>query len=116
MKKLFLLPVFMVAFMCNPTIAIGQDTPTKVEKTKKSSIDEEEEGPSMFKFEPDFLDSKEKRREEMARTRTIIDSLKISDTRRKKLLRDLYKNGLTRRLSKIIVAETQFEDTASKNE
>ncbi len=115
MKNLFLLPVFVIAFMCNTTIAFGQDTSVKVEKTKKASIEEEEAGPSMFKFEPNFLDSKEKRREEMARTRSIIDTLKISDTRRKKLLRDLYKNGLTRRLSKIIIAESHFEDTASEN-
>ncbi len=116
MKNLFLLPVFVVAFLCTTTTASGQDTPTKVETTKKSSLEEEEEGPSMFKFEPDFLDSKAKRREEMARTRSIIDTLNISDARRKKLLRDLYKNGLTKRLSKILVAETQFEETASENE
>ena len=114
MKNLFLLPVFLVAFICTMTTASGQNTPMQVDSVKKISI-EEEEGPSMFKFEPDFLDSKEKRREEMARTRSIIDTLKISDARRKKLLRDLYKNGLTKRLSKILVAETQFEETASEN-
>lgn len=115
MKKSLLLPCLILTFLCAIGTALGQDTKKSSAKVSESSLEEEEEGPTMFKFEPDYLDTKQKRREEMARTRSIIDTLKISDTRRRKLLRDLYKNGVTKRLSKILVAETKFEDTASED-
>ncbi len=104
-----------MVFLGSHTLVRGQEVKKNNENKTQSSVEEEDEGPSMFRFEPDFLDTKQKRREEMARTRSIIDTLKISDARRRKLLRDLYKNGVTKRLSKILVAETKFEDTASED-
>lgn len=73
-------------------------------------MEEEEEGPLMFKFEPEFLTSLEIRREKIKKTRAIIDTLDISDRKRRRLLKDLYKNGISERLSKALVAETKFED------
>ena len=64
----------------------------------------------LLKFEPDFMNSVAERREYIRRTRAILDTLDIPERRRRKLLRDLHKNGLTKRLSKALVAETEFED------
>lgn len=75
----------------------------------------EEEGPLMFKFEPNFLTSVELRREEIKRTRAIIDTLNVSDRKRRKLLKDLYKNGISERLSKAMVAETKFENDTEED-
>ena len=75
----------------------------------KNELDEDD-GPVMFKFEPDYISSIEKRRQEIAQTKEILDTLDISENKRRKLLRDLYKNGVTKRLSKALVADTKFED------
>jgi len=62
MKKLLLLPCFALAFLSGTKAILGQNTEKTDKKTTQVSVEEEEEGPSMFRFEPDFLDSKEKRR------------------------------------------------------
>ncbi len=46
----------------------------------------------------------------MAQTKQIIDTLDISENKRKKLLKDLYKNGFSKRLSKALITDTGFED------
>ena len=80
--------------------------------TERDSIRmaEEDEGPIMYKFEPDFLTSMEERKQRIERTRAILDTLDISERRRRKLLKDLYKNGITKRLSKALLVDTKFED------
>lgn len=87
-----------------------QSDPQRAYKIETRNV-EEEDGPMMFKFEPNFLFSKERRREEMAQTRRILDTLDISENKRKKLLKDLYKNGLTKRLSKALITDNKFEET-----
>lgn len=92
---------------------ISMNAQSDVKKNPKDStknIDKEEDGPIIFKFEPNYLTALEKRREQMALTRSILDTLKISENKRRKLLRDLYKNGVTKRLSKVLVADNTFED------
>ena len=85
----------------------AQDSPKK--KTNKLHV-EEEEGPLMYKFEPNFLTAEERRKAEIKHTRSILDTLDISERKRKRLLKDLYKNGISERLSKALFAETKFED------
>lgn len=94
-----------VLLICTTSVQAQQ-----TEEKKLAPLSEEEEGPLMFKFEPDFLTSIEIRREEIKRTRAIIDTLNISDRKRRRLLRDLYKNGISERLSRAMVAQTKFED------
>ena len=86
---------------------VAQDSSSKTDSTM---VVEEEAGPIVFKFEPDFTSENEKRKAKIAETRSIIDTLSISDRRRVKLLRDLYKNGVSRRLEKAILADNHFED------
>jgi len=90
---------------------------TKDQKTtpaKTTVAEEEEEGPTMFKFEPDFLATAEQRKARIDHARKILDTMNISDRRRRKLLKDLYKNGISERLSKTLYADTKFEDGIEK--
>ncbi len=84
----------------------AQEKPQKVAKMEA----EEEEAPLVLKFEPDFLASEEARRAEIERIKRIIDTLDISENRRLKLIRDLYRNKESKRLSRILVADTKYED------
>ena len=72
---------------------------------------EEEEGPKLFKFEPDYLAAKEAQRKEILLKRALIDSMDISEGKRQKLVRDLYRNKDSKRLTKILLANNKFEES-----
>lgn len=110
MKKLLTLSVcgcFLV-FGCQQLQAQQQDP--KPSPTQKQITEEEDEGPSMFRFEPDILAKKEAKMARIERARRILDTLDIPERRKRKLLKDLYKNGITDRLSKSVLADINFED------
>lgn len=71
---------------------------------------EEEEGPVLFKFEPNYLAAEETRRKEILMMRAMIDSLDLSEGKRQKLIRDLYKNNGSKKLNKILLANNKFEE------
>ena len=85
---------------------LAQQKPQKEAKLQE----EEEEGPMLFKFEPDYLGVEEARRKEILLMRAMIDSLDISESKRQKLIRELYKNNGSRRLNKILLANNKFEE------
>lgn len=71
----------------------------------------------MEKFEPNFVTSpKERIRLKRARIalvkkqRSIIDTLDVSERKRRRLLRDLYNNPFSDRLSRNVIVETEFSD------
>ncbi|MFK7813899.1 MAG: hypothetical protein AB8B59_15495 [Maribacter sp.] len=102
-----------LAFLCTCfcfLFAISAIAQNSEKKTESSKTIDDEEGPIMFKFEPDFVSKNEKRKTEIAITRRIIDTLNVSDRKRIKLLRDLYKNGVSKRLQKALLVENTFED------
>ncbi len=114
-RKMKKLPILLSCLAFVVFTSVKAQTQTVPKKTKESTavkpaLEEEEEGPALLKFEPDFMNSVAERREYIRRTRAILDTLDIPERRRRKLLRDLHKNGLTKRLSKALVAETEFED------
>lgn len=82
-----------------------------IDQNEKTSVSDEDDAPIVYKFEPDFEDKNEQRKAELVRTRKIIDTLQVSDRKRYKLLKDLYKNGVTKRLQKALLVETTFEDS-----
>ncbi len=104
-KSLVLLCTFFCLFLSVSTIA--QDTTKKTDAPKAV---EEHEGPIVFKFEPDFTSKNNKRKAEIAHTRSIIDTLSITERKRVKLLRDLYRKGVSKRLEKALLADNTFED------
>ena len=84
----------------------AQYTPQKETKLQV----EEEEGPALFKFEPDYLAAEEARRKEILLMRALIDSMDISEGKRQKLVRDLYRNKDSKRLTKILLTNNNFEE------
>ncbi len=71
-----------------------------------------EDGPIMFKFEPDYLLSIADRKARIRITRAILDSMDISEGKRRRLLKDLYKYGLTNRLLDAIKSDATLTKVA----
>lgn len=84
----------------------AQEKPQKIAK----EMAEEEKGPALFDYEPDFLAAREARRAKIDSIVSIIDTLDISENRRLKLIRDIYRNKESRRLNKILLADNKYED------
>ena len=84
------------------------DTLSKKLKVEKWTVLEEYE-PDMILSAEDRIALKKKRIVEAKRRRGILDTMDISDRKRKKLLKDLYKNPFSDRLMKTL-ADTKFED------
>ncbi len=77
----------------------------------ENSTSEEEENPLVFKFEPNLIAENKERKEAIAKMRAKIDSLDISDRKRFKLLKDLYKNGASsKNLKKALLVDVKFEN------
>ena len=106
MKKvpLLLFCIGLCALTTNDLLA--QQRPQKEAKLKA----EEEEGPMLFTFEPDYLAAEEARRKEILLMKALIDSLDISEGKRQKLIRDMYKNNGSKQLNKILLANNKFEE------
>lgn len=109
MKRIGILLVCMVPFLLG-TISIKAQKKPQKKGTIQTNVVDEDEGPLMFKFDPNYLSATAKRREEMDQTRRILDTLDISENKRKKLLKDLYKNGFTKRLSRALITDNKFEN------
>ncbi|MCM4173254.1 hypothetical protein DHD32_17405 [Arenibacter sp. TNZ] len=77
-------------------------------KVEKWTILEEYE-PDMILSAQDRINLKKKRIVEVRRRKGILDTLDISDRKRKKLLKDLYKSPFSDRLMKTL-ADAKFED------
>ena len=77
-------------------------------KVEKWTILEEYE-PDMILSAEDRISLKKKRIVEAKRRKGILDTMDISDRKRKRLLKDLYKNPFSDRLLKTL-ADTKFED------
>ncbi len=106
MKKVSLL-FFATFFMLGIFNGLAQEEPIK-----KSTVvaAEDEDGPIMFKFEPNYVSQNEERKEVIAKTRKIIDTLQISERKRLKLIKDLYKNGLSKRLQKALLVDVKMPE------
>ncbi len=110
MKRIVVIFSYTVLFFIGTTSVFAQNDHQSNSKIDTGNLDEEDEGPIMYKFEPDYLSAIEKRREEIAETRKVLDTLDITEKKRRKLIRDLYKNGLTKRLSKVLLVENKYEE------
>jgi hypothetical protein len=71
---------------------------------------EAEETSLILKFEPRFIEEEAARKRDIAHKRAVIDSLDLSASRRLKLMRDLYRGEPTKRLDKVRLADTRFEE------
>lgn len=105
MRKPFILFVLLL-------FALTMHKVTAQEKPQKEALEkaEEAEEPVIFKFEPEYLASMEARAEAIRKRKAIIDTLDISENKRRRLLRELYRNKESKLLYKYLLADTQFED------
>jgi hypothetical protein len=109
MKSKHALVVFVVISLCSGEAIYSQAVETEF-PSKEIPAADQEQGPVIFKFEPDYLLSVEDRKQQILKYRAIIDTMNISERKRRALLKDLYKNGHTARFSKALLADTKFED------
>ncbi|WP_297794766.1 hypothetical protein [uncultured Eudoraea sp.] len=106
MKKVpFLVACICLFILCTNRL-LSQEKPQLEAKLQLV----EEEGPKLYKFEPDYQESNDARRKEILLMKTLIDSLDLSEGKRQKLIRDLYRNKGSKKLQKILLANNQFEE------
>ena len=84
----------------------AQYTPQKEAKLKA----EAEKAPMVFQFEPNLSEKEAERKLEMKQMIQLIDSLDISENKRRKLIRDLYRTNGTKKVSKYLLVENNFEE------
>lgn len=120
----------LFAFLIGTTSTVAQETiskPATVKKTKTVTIDKSnvkvQRHTVMSKFEPEIASSEENRMEkrqtriaETERKLSILDTLDISNRKRKALLRDLEYTPFSDRLNKATIVDTKFEETTDNNE
>lgn len=88
-------------------------TTAKAQGTNKSTLTtntEEEEGPIMLKFEPNFVAASLKKRTLFLEKRRMIDTMDISDRKRQRLLKQLYQGKSPKELQGDGLVDTKFED------
>ncbi|MEZ4971209.1 MAG: hypothetical protein R2814_16390 [Flavobacteriaceae bacterium] len=108
MYKAVLVFVMMLFWADGSTQSEKKDTLGKKLKVQRWTVLEKYE-PDMILSAQDRMDLKKKRIVETKRRRGILDTLDIPDRKRKKLLKDLYRNPFSERLLKTL-ADAKFED------
>jgi len=68
----------------------------------------------MLKFEPDYAAEQLKRRNAILEKRRMIDTMDISEKRKLRLIKELYRDLNSKRVQKALLAETKFEDELDK--
>lgn len=102
MKK-FVLGFLCCIELCN--VVVAQDA-----KPKTIGNTQEEEIPLVLKFEPKLLSKADTQRQLFLMERIRIDTLPISDKRKQKRIRNLYKDVRSGTFSATQVTETVFEN------
>ncbi|MCW5515299.1 hypothetical protein [Muriicola sp. Z0-33] len=110
MKKAIFLATMLGVFFIGTAPILAQEKPQKAAKEKA----EGEKAPALYDYEPGYLAAEAARRAEIERIRLLIDSMDIPASRRFKLIRDLYKSKESKRLNKVLLTKTQFEDNKMK--
>ncbi|MGC1514968.1 MAG: hypothetical protein WA810_05280 [Maribacter sp.] len=70
----------------------------------------EDDQPMMYQFEPNYVSAREVHREALLEKIKALDTLPISDKKRLRLIKSLYKDLNSEKFQKTIMANTQFED------
>jgi hypothetical protein len=107
-KRNFIMIIFIMIWAFLGTNCLNAQ---EQKTSSKEDLHLEADDQSMvFKFEPDLHSKNEQRKAEIARVLKIIDTLDISDRKRIKLVKDLYKNVESRRLKKALLVADKFDD------
>ncbi|WP_047245231.1 hypothetical protein [Maribacter thermophilus] len=101
----------LMVLVCGIFGMSGQETVKKEVRVEKYTL--------MDKFEPEYvlpvdqrIKLKKNRIAHQRHTKQILDTLDISDRKRRRLIRELKRSPFSEKVQHIITAETQFEDSA----
>lgn len=114
MKKLFFLSLCGACMIGHGLTAQTKIQDSSITKKKTKRAVEEDEGPIMLKFEPDYAAEQLKRRNAILEKRRMIDTMDISEKRKLRLIKELYRDLNSKRVQKALLAETKFEDELDK--
>ena len=114
MKKLRSIPLVLGLFIAGMLFGFSQNTPTKLQqeklKVKKHTLMERFE-PEMVIPVEDRIQLKEDRIVQLKETKELLDTLNITERKRRKLIRDLRRSPIfSNRLNKIIAENKYVED------
>ncbi|MFS4468270.1 hypothetical protein [Maribacter sp. 2210JD10-5] len=109
-KTVILMGLLLVFGYCK---GFSQTKAKPTDKVKKRTIMEQFETEYVMSVE-DRIALKEKRYAHQIRAKKILDTLAISDRKRKKLMKELRKRPFSQRINKAILVETMFEDAIEK--
>ena len=109
MKNNGILALSLLLFVAGSYLMVGQSTDKIEIKVQKRTL--------VGLFEPDYvipveerIALKESRIAHQRTTKRILDTLDISDAKRRKLMRELRRSPFSERIAKTILAETEFQD------
>ncbi|WP_158657197.1 hypothetical protein [Maribacter cobaltidurans] len=115
MKFLSLKKCILACTLCGILMVSAQDKETKTILVQKHTI-MDQFAPELVTPVSERLELKQQRIAHQRNTRKILDTLDISERKRRRLLKELQRSPFSERLDKIIMAETHFEDSAIKND
>ena len=102
--------VCCISLLLGGTLLVVSQTKEKNEiKVQKRTLVEQFE-PDLVKPVEERVALKERRITHQRTTKRILDTLDISDRKRRKLMRELRRSPFSERIAKTILAETEFED------
>ncbi|MGO4918820.1 hypothetical protein [Maribacter spongiicola] len=78
--------------------------------SKKTNSNEEDEGPVMFQFEPNYETATMLQREALKQKIRGLDTLDISDRKRQRLIKGFYKESRAINFKKTVLVNTEFEE------
>jgi len=102
--KIYMRLAICCTFFCT-AISYSQ---TKDSTTTKPN--EEDEGPVMFQFEPNYETAVMLQREALKQKIRGLDTLNISDRKRQRMIKALYKESRNLNFKKSVLVNTEFEE------
>ncbi len=113
MKKSLFLSLMVCSFVFSSMQLLAQKTTVKVNKSnikvKKHTLMEQFE-PEMVATSEERLEKKIERVEDVERKLSILDTLEMSERKKRKLLRDLKYAPFSERLNKAVIVNSKFEE------
>lgn len=102
--KLFMRLAICCTFFCTGMLYSQQNN------NPASKTTEEDEGPIMFQFEPNYETAVMLQRAALKQKIKALDTLEISDRKRQRLIKALYKESRNINFEKSVLVNTEFEE------
>ncbi|MDP5060523.1 MAG: hypothetical protein NWP64_01255 [Maribacter sp.] len=83
---------------------------SQTKESTKTNPNEEDEGPVMFQFEPNYETAVMLQRAALKQKIRSLDTLNITDRKRQRLIKALYKESRALDFKKSVLVNTEFEE------